>query len=752
MFWGSVRCGFSSLGKYGRAVLCIFVLFGLFFSLFVQKNKLFVLEGTVETNAPVMLTAYAANGSSQMYSVFSSIKIEQDKTFRLEIKANNVYALKIVFDEPNVRLKLSDFRLIGKSVRKLVFDNVQTEGIDDIQSLGNGSVLAFQTQQAVADIVFPDFEKMTAMRVYQVTPFAVFLLLPLLLAALKSPWRERSFKVLVLLLPLLLLCGVKYFSFRHSFNLYYREVSFYNIFLLEKYEFGVFAAVYALMAAVLFCKSKILRFIFAMGLTALFMIVMIDGIILHNLNARFVFNEVGNYNTEYMAAFWMTLAYLRTIQGRLMLFCGVVLVYILKCRQKFATKGCVAALGIAALLLGGVNVCYKTDFLFDYEFYNVFQANKGQQQSRRYGSDFQKRLLQSFDLMQKCDAGLGMRKNVIIVIAESLSDFTSRQAGGIYDYMPEFDKLVQEGVLYTDYYSNSYNTTGGIFSLMSGLPAIHDFSGLGDVSNSAFYNDSLPKRLKKNGYLTHFFTSIELNGPMRDIVDLSGFDVVSDFSDPYYDDKQRFMFNAPADEHLFANVIRYISRKDLSQPYLMVVSTISGHGPYINPDTKKQSFEETVRYVDKQIGKFVDTLKSSDFFKDGILLITGDHRAMLPVSAEERVKMKPLAEGRVPMLIIGHDIKTVSDGLYSHNDVAPSLQYYLTEEGCFNAFQHNMFKEKKGNNCLIYQKLSPRQRVELLCDDGQAAICLNGDDTSFCDGQREQKYVDFINWLRLQQQ
>lgn len=750
MFFSKRRPSFSSLGKYGRTIIGILVSFGLFFPLFITKDKLFILEGMVETSAPLSLSAYIENNNTRIFSVFSAIDLKQDGMFRLEIKANNVYGLKIVFDEQDVYLKLSDFRLVGKSVRELSFKNIQTDRIGNINVSENGKVLTMRTQQKAGTVIFSDFQKLAAKRVYHITPFSLILLLPLVLACLKPSWREKGIKIFVLLLPLLLLAVVKYVSFNHAFTLYYHNLSVYNLFLLEKYEFEVFAAFYALIIAALCSKNKVLLFMTAAGLIFIFLVIFADGVILHNLNARFIFSEIKNYNTEYMAAFWMTLAYLRTQQGLLMVCCGGVLWYILKHRQIFVTKGNIIMLAVIVLLLSGVSYCYKTDFLFDYEFYNVFQANKNQKQSKRYSPDFQKQLKRSFNLKQKCHNGLGWRKNVIVVMVESLSVFTSQKAGGLYDYMPEFDKLAEKGVLLTDYYSNSYNTNGGIFSLISGLPAIHDFAGLGNMNNPALYRDSLPQKLKKSGYLTQFFTSIELNGAIHDIVALSGFDVVSDCSDSYYDDKQRFMFNAPADEHLFANVIRNIKRKNIEKPYLMVVSTISGHGPYINPETKKQSFEETVRYVDKQIKKFVDELQASRFFENGILLITGDHRAMMPVSSEERIKLAPLAEGRVPMLILGNDIRVAENGIYSHNDVAPSLQYYLTDNGCFNAFQNNIFDDKKENGCLLYQKLSPRHIVALLCDNGEADICLNGDETSFCDNRREQKYIDFVNWMRLQ--
>ena len=182
----------------------------------------------------------------------------------------------------------------------------------------------------------------------------------------------------------------------------------------------------------------------------------------------------------------------------------------------------------------------------------------------------------------------------------------------------------------------------------------------------------------------------------------------------------------------------------------MVISTISGHGPYIHPETKEQSFEKVVDYVDEQIDNFITQLDARGFFKNGMVVITGDHRAMRPVSDDENQVLAPLAEARVPLVIIDKDLKGRKSGVYSHNDLAPSLQYYLTKKGCFNPYQNNLFKNSSKNKCIIFQQASPSDQVNVLCDDANSTICLNGDETTYCPEKPKDRYVDFINWLRVE--
>lgn len=40
-------------------------------------------------------------------------------------------------------------------------------------------------------------------------------------------------------------------------------------------------------------------------------------------------------------------------------------------------------------------------------------------------------------------------------------------------------------------------------------------------------------------------------------------------------------------------------------------------------------------YMDEEISRFISSLEKDGFFRNGIAVITGDHRAMLPVEQKE---------------------------------------------------------------------------------------------------------------------
>jgi hypothetical protein len=72
-------------------------------------------------------------------------------------------------------------------------------------------------------------------------------------------------------------------------------------------------------------------------------------------------------------------------------------------------------------------------------------------------------------------------------------------------------------------------------------------------------------------------------------------------------------------------------------------------------------------------------LKRRGFFDNGLLIITGDHRKMLPVSAPERERYGESAKARVPLLIIGAGARKgeVDDRLFQQADLLRMLDKAL---------------------------------------------------------------------------
>lgn len=88
----------------------------------------------------------------------------------------------------------------------------------------------------------------------------------------------------------------------------------------------------------------------------------------------------------------------------------------------------------------------------------------------------------------------------------------------------------------------------------------------------------------------------------------------------------------------------------------MVLETTSSHLPYMDPLGGEPTAENVWSYVDGQLFDFYNSLQETSFFENGILIVTADHREMVPVKPIERRKYGGSAEFRGGLLIIGRGI------------------------------------------------------------------------------------------------
>ena len=63
------------------------------------------------------------------------------------------------------------------------------------------------------------------------------------------------------------------------------------------------------------------------------------------------------------------------------------------------------------------------------------------------------------------------RPNVIFVILESFSSRLMTTLGGEPDVAVQMDSLAKEGILFTNFYANSFRTDRGLVAILSGYPA-----------------------------------------------------------------------------------------------------------------------------------------------------------------------------------------------------------------------------------------------------------------------------------------
>ena len=137
------------------------------------------------------------------------------------------------------------------------------------------------------------------------------------------------------------------------------------------------------------------------------------------------------------------------------------------------------------------------------------------------------------------------------------------------------------------------------------------------------------------------------------------------------------------------------------------------------------------------------------------MIITGDHRAMIPYRIQERNKYGNFGIARVPLIIIGLENNLgITDVPFSHSSLSGLLQYInlpVVKMYDFNQLpvrQNNSLTESKP---ILYQVHEPADLVFVLWNDKQYTVHLDGDDT-YIEDCSDQNILDQIlkqiTWLR----
>jgi Sulfatase len=264
--------------------------------------------------------------------------------------------------------------------------------------------------------------------------------------------------------------------------------------------------------------------------------------------------------------------------------------------------------------------------------------------------------LRALALRQTVALPSGVRR-VIVLTVEGLSAwYSQRSSHGEYDLTPGLDRASERGVLFTNFFANFGYTEGGILSLYSGLPPV-PFRGVSrDIMVDYARAPSLMASLASQGFRREFFHGSSLDFlNMRTYLEQS-FDAVFDVTnDDRFRVAPRYVFDGVADEVLYAVVLDRIRRGPPDEKLFLAVHTLTSHRPYQHPRGGPETLAGIWSYVDDVTTEFIHELEQTNFFLDGLLILTSDHDHYLP-TAEERRVFGETAGARIPLFILGRGV------------------------------------------------------------------------------------------------
>ena len=254
-------------------------------------------------------------------------------------------------------------------------------------------------------------------------------------------------------------------------------------------------------------------------------------------------------------------------------------------------------------------------------------------------------------------------KNVVVILMESFAGCYVGALGSTEQITPYFDQLSQEGLLFTQFFSNGTHTHQGMFASMAcfpNLPAFeylmqspeggHDFSGLPQLLSSQGYQDAYvyngdfawdnQQGFFSNQGMTHFIGRNDYINPV--------------VSDPTW---------GVSDQDMFQRAVQELNQLQGSKPFYALLQTLSNHTPYalpeqlpITPVTGHGSLDQhltAMRYSDWTLGQFFTQAKQQPWYQDTLFVVLGDHGFGTPESLTDM----DLYRFHVPMLLLAPGIQ-----------------------------------------------------------------------------------------------
>lgn len=402
-------------------------------------------------------------------------------------------------------------------------------------------------------------------------------------------------------------------------------------------------------------------------------------------------------------------------------------------------------------------------------FENFIERNHNFYVRNTFSDSFRDRILAAPPPLMTCAPGRGRRLNVILVIVESLSAYQSHFFSGINDWTPQLDDIARNGTALTNFYANGWTTAGGLVSLLTGtaplVPELRTsrseaFTPVGGTSLTDYMNlpNPLPQVLLSEGYATEFVAPGDLKflGQDKWLPNI-GFQKIIKGDDPRFAaQKLRGPFDSVPDRLLFSVAFEEVERMPAGRPFFMTVQTFWSHRPFMDPNDNGvvHGQEPVFRDTDAQIGTFYKRLMASGFFQNGLLFITGDHRAMEPFQRQEFQRFGTSAPARIPAVIATHavNLPPVLPQDFQQRDFPASIEALVGDRYCLRSLQGSFLSDPpKPPSCIMQVRGDDRDLIFVHCGTAEGSVLARGDATSFVSGAvpDEASIIQTINRTRV---
>lgn len=247
------------------------------------------------------------------------------------------------------------------------------------------------------------------------------------------------------------------------------------------------------------------------------------------------------------------------------------------------------------------------------------------------------------------DSTYRKKPNVIIVMMESVGVKPMSFYGNPINSTPKMDSIIQESVSFSNFYVHKSGTAASVFSSVTGLP---DIENVRTASRNPLIQDQRILFDQFDGYEKLYFIGGSANWANIRSVFQSNINNLKIFEEGSYKTENRADVWGIDDYELFKESdkeFKKLSKKNT--PFIAYIQTASNHIPFTVPDKKetykpinedeiensllkKSGFKSlaqlnALRYLDFNIGKFLDRAKIAGYYENTIFIFFGDHNTAM---------------------------------------------------------------------------------------------------------------------------
>ena len=261
------------------------------------------------------------------------------------------------------------------------------------------------------------------------------------------------------------------------------------------------------------------------------------------------------------------------------------------------------------------------------------------------------------------------RPNVLLVLMESFGGKFISELGGLPDVAPCMNRLIPEGVFWTNYYSNSFRTDRGTVSALSGWIS-YPTTSLMRLPDKLSGIPSIAQSLSEEGYATHYLYGgdIKIMGQRGYLIQTGYQTLTSDVDFPLNEAHEtKWGVN---DSLTALRTLQLVRQMPTDRPWHLVWQTLSSHEPFEVPynrleDKKLNAFA----FTDHCIGQFIDSLQAMPQWDNMLVILIPDHGFLYDLTYQDPDFF------HAPMLWLGGAIRSPRrmDVLMNQSDLAATL-------------------------------------------------------------------------------